>query len=146
MEEMEKKKQELKDLFDGMDEDKGGSINVLELAKYLKSLGTLPDQIKEIMKEADSDGSGTMDFEEFYELMTTFVQTKNVDTLDDFLDVFKLFDRNSNGLIKLSDIKKVIQTYDMNVTDEEIDDLFSMCDIQDGIINYKKYINFMLDK
>jgi len=146
MEEINKKRKELKEIFDNMDVSKDGSINVKELADYLKSMGTSTEKIKEIMKEADADKSGSMDFDEFYILMTTNLQTTDEDTPEDFIDIFKLFDRDANGLIRIEEIKKVILEYESNLSDEDFDDLFKHAEIENGIFDYKRFIHSMLDK
>ena len=145
-EEINKRKQALKEVFDQMDISKDNSIGIKELAEYLKGQGTSPEKIKEIMKEADSDGSGTMDFEEFFNLMTTCLQAKDEDTPEDFIEVFKIFDKDASGLIPINDIKRVMMEYETTMTDEEFDDLFQECEIVDGLIDYKKFINTMLVK
>jgi len=146
MEEVNRKKKELREIFDSMDVSRNNSISIRELRDYLKTEGMTEDKIKEIMKEADSDGSGTMDFDEFYTLMTTNLQTKDEDTTDDFIDVFRVFDRDSTGLIKIADVKKVMMEFETSMTEEEFNDLFLESEVKDGWMDYRLFINKMLEK
>jgi calmodulin len=62
---------ELKEAFSVFDKDKNGTISTSELLRTMQDLGQIlnDDQIAMIMKEADLDGSGTMDFNEFVRVM-----------------------------------------------------------------------------
>jgi len=62
---------ELRDAFEVMDKDGNGSISMSELAYVMKALGeTLEtDEIAVMVSEADTDGDGNIDFEEFEKLM-----------------------------------------------------------------------------
>ncbi|XP_035697593.1 troponin C, skeletal muscle-like [Branchiostoma floridae] len=57
--------------FDMFDQKGEGEISVQNLGTILKQIGLNPSrkELEEIMAEADEDGSGTMDFDEFLELM-----------------------------------------------------------------------------
>ncbi|KOO26278.1 hypothetical protein Ctob_006467 [Chrysochromulina tobinii] len=60
----------LRPVFDEFDKDKSGSINKKEMKKVLKKakLANMTDEkIKALIKEADGDGSGDIDFDEFVE-------------------------------------------------------------------------------
>lgn len=62
-------KQMLRELFDDMDEDGGGSLDMDEIRSLARSLGSRLSQ-KELdaaMAEMDEDGGGSADFHEFYQ-------------------------------------------------------------------------------
>lgn len=64
--------QNLKDAFEVFDVDKNGAISADELQNVLQSLGeecTLPE-CKKMISGVDSDGNGTISFEEFKVMMT----------------------------------------------------------------------------
>ena len=66
----------LRPVFDEFDKDKSGSINKKEMKKVLKKakLANMTDEkIKALIKEADGDGSGDIDFDEFVECVANQV-------------------------------------------------------------------------
>ena len=58
---------ELKDAFSIFDKDKNGSINTLELGTVMRKLGFNPteDDLRNIIKEVDTDENGTIEISEF---------------------------------------------------------------------------------
>ena len=61
-------KQELLDLFDVLDQDGGGTIDMYELKKGLKDKVS-PKELDALLKAADSDGSGDIDEQEWKDLV-----------------------------------------------------------------------------
>jgi len=62
--------EELKTAFDMFDKD-GDGISREELEDAMKTFGKAPTQeeLDEMMRNADEDGSGTIDFQEFLKMM-----------------------------------------------------------------------------
>jgi Ca2+-binding EF-hand superfamily protein len=62
--------EELKQAYDMFDKD-GDGISKEELEDAMKTFGKAPtgEELDEMMRKADEDGSGTVDFEEFLKLM-----------------------------------------------------------------------------
>lgn len=56
--------------------------------------------------EADEDGSGTIDFEEFLSLMSKRLQ--ELDVKEELIEAFKVYDREKNGTISMDDIRKIL--------------------------------------
>ncbi|XP_058788855.1 troponin C-like [Phymastichus coffea] len=63
---------ELKEAFRLYDKDEKGYIPTSSLREILHALddGITPDQMDGMIAEIDTDGSGTVDFDEFMEMMT----------------------------------------------------------------------------
>ncbi|CAG0913453.1 unnamed protein product [Notodromas monacha] len=71
-EDAEAMQQELKEAFRLYDKEGNGYITTAVLREILGVLDDklTPDQLDEMIDEIDTDGSGTVDFEEFMEMMT----------------------------------------------------------------------------
>ena len=105
-----KKLEELKSAFKCFDKDSDGTINARELSTVLRSVGVLADDayLEKLMKAADTDGSGVVEFEEFLTLMTggdgqlsdEFRMGK-----DELLEAFSDFDKDGNGQITKSELR-----------------------------------------
>lgn len=68
-----------KTLFNSVDVDRGGAIDVIELSAMLEKVGVkMTDiELKEIMKDYDDNSTGTIDFIEFVQLFTKLMREKN---------------------------------------------------------------------
>ncbi|KAK6169421.1 hypothetical protein SNE40_020481 [Patella caerulea] len=64
---------ELREAFRVLDKNKTGVIDVADLRWILRSLGDdlTDEEIEAMIVETDTDGSGTVDYEEFKNLMTS---------------------------------------------------------------------------
>lgn len=62
---------ELREIFRVLDKEKKGEVNVNELRWILKSLGDdlTEEDIDDMIADVDTDGSGWVDYDEFYKLM-----------------------------------------------------------------------------
>ena len=75
------------------DKDGDGTVSTKELGAVMRSLGNNPTQeeLEELIDDADRDGSGSVDFREFVELMIKREAEK--ETIDDLKQVFRVFDK-----------------------------------------------------
>jgi hypothetical protein len=64
------------------------------------------------------DGSGTIDFEEFLQMMTSKMGER--DSNEEIMKAFKLFDDDNTGFITLKNLKRVAKELGENLTDEEL--------------------------
>ncbi|PNH05810.1 Calmodulin [Tetrabaena socialis] len=93
------------------------------------------DALSEI-KEVDKDGSGTVEFPEFCQLM---MKQQDVPDQEEALrEAFRMFDKDGNGQISASELKTVMCTLGEALTEEEVDDMINEADLSgDGMVNYE---------
>jgi Ca2+-binding EF-hand superfamily protein len=61
----------------------------------------------------------------------------------DVIDAFKMFDRDSNGMITLDEMKSILLNFSQKLSEEEIEEIFNEVDINhDGNIDYQEFIEF----
>eukprot|EP00983_Pelagomonas_calceolata_P071683 1151364-Pelagomonas_calceolata.AAC.2 len=101
-----------------------------ELKVAMRALGFEPkkEEIKKMIADIDKvgrsvwrgsrDGSGTIDFEEFLQMMTSKMGER--DSREEIIKAFKLFDDDNTGFITLKNLKRVAKELGENLTDEEL--------------------------
>ena len=73
----------------------------------MRSMGQNPteDEVLNLVIEFDVNGDGTIDFDEFLEMMRK--QAEQQDNSAELREAFKIFDRDGNGYIDAAELKKV---------------------------------------
>eukprot|EP00746_Dinoflagellata_sp_MGD_P163611 gnl/MRDRNA2_/MRDRNA2_91758_c0_seq1.p1 gnl/MRDRNA2_/MRDRNA2_91758_c0~~gnl/MRDRNA2_/MRDRNA2_91758_c0_seq1.p1 ORF type:complete len:725 (+),score=178.26 gnl/MRDRNA2_/MRDRNA2_91758_c0_seq1:242-2176(+) len=71
----ETQKQEIRQAFEAFDTDGSGKIDADELTRAMKILGLhpTPDEVKRMIADVDTSGSGEIEFPEFLEMMTNLL-------------------------------------------------------------------------
>lgn len=136
---------EFKEAFLIFDKDGDGSISMRELGTVMRSLGQTPTEqdLKKFIDDIDEDGSGTIDFKEFLNLMAKSIQNKDSESV--FIDAFKVFDMNGNGTISATELKYVLANTGEKLTEEEIEEIIRETDTDgDGFIDFKEFIRILM--
>ncbi len=139
---------EFKEIFDLVDEDKGGTISRNELKKLMETLRLHPteEELTAMMKEVDQDGSGDIDFEEFVTVMSRRVQADY--TPEQLRGAFKVFETDNvpTGYVSTEVLEHALTTYGSDkLTPEEASELLSTVDPEGtGRINYMEFIQMMI--
>ena len=139
--------EEIKEAFDIFDVNKDGHISISELTKAMETLGfdSKNEAIYKMIKEMDQDGSGTIDFAEFLDMMTARISDQN--TREDLERVYKLFDLERNGDIRLHDLKRVARELGEDISDQELEEIISRADLDgDGKLSFEDFYNVIVRK
>ncbi|CAG2172353.1 unnamed protein product, partial [Oppiella nova] len=128
---------EFKEAFMLFDKDLDGRITATELGIVMRSLGQRPTDIelKNMVTMVDQDGNGTIEFNEFLNLMSK--KMKETDKEEELREAFRVFDRNGDGFISASELRHVMTNLGEKLTDEEVEDMIREADLDgDGLVNY----------
>eukprot|EP00729_Bicosta_minor_P001171 gene1171-15798_t len=136
--------------------DGNGTIDVQELREVIRSLGNNPTEaeLDQIINDADQDGSGTLDFEEFCAYLAggdSLTHGKGTDSRE-IVESFRIFDTARNGMIAVDDFREaslyfglgfivVMMTMGDRLPADQVEEMIKMCDVDsDGTINYENFI------
>lgn len=140
---------EIKRAFDYLDTDKDNHISPLEIKQSFQDLGLLKLKgdtvIYQVLNELDADHSGGVDFDEFFNFLTSKVSEK--DSKPTIQNVYKFFDADDSGRITWNELKKVSQYLGEDMTDKEIQEMFNKADLdQDGFVDAEDFYNIFIGK
>merc|ERR1712107_110514 len=121
-----------------------GTIDAKELKVAMRALGldAKKDEIRRMINDIDKDGSGTIDFNEFLNMMTARMGDR--DSREEIVKVFRLFDDDETGKISFKNLKRVAQELGENMTDEELQEMIDEADRDgDGEVNEDEFFRIM---
>ncbi|XP_061999478.1 uncharacterized protein LOC133716840 [Rosa rugosa] len=140
-------KSEFKEAFSLFDKDGDGSITTEELGTVMRSLGQNPteEELQDMINEVDVDGSGTIECQEFLDLMAK--KMKGTDFDEQLKEAFRVFDKDQNGFISAAELRHVLTNLGEKLTDEELGEMVREADLdRDGQINYEEFVKVMVAK
>mgnify|MGYP003386815860 CR=1 FL=1 len=126
----------MKEAFDLLQKD--GKIPKASVPTALRAAGLNPseEKIKEIMTTAtDVDLAA-------YEALVQKHDDKT-DTPEAVKEAFRVFDKDQNGTVSVSEFRHIMTTMGEKYTEEEFRDLIQGFD-DNGVIHYEKFVNKML--
>eukprot|EP00092_Neocalanus_flemingeri_P032674 GFUD01035539.1.p1 GENE.GFUD01035539.1~~GFUD01035539.1.p1 ORF type:complete len:451 (+),score=169.82 GFUD01035539.1:105-1457(+) len=129
----------LKDAFHHHDQDIKGFLTKGELRSCLRTLGHNPteQEIWRFMAQVDVDHSGTLDFDEFFCLMSSMMS--GWDPQSDLGACWQVLDPAGSGKIKLGDLVYLLKTFGAMIPDDEIEEMFDgLCDTDD--IDFNQFL------
>jgi len=135
---------EFREAFSLFDKDGDGSITTVELGTVMRSLGQNPTEIElqDMINEVDSDGDGTLSFEEFLQMMAS--KLAGEDDEDELAQAFKVFDKDGSGTISADELRTVMKSLGENLSNSEIDAMISEADVDgDGQISFPEFVKMM---
>ena len=99
----------------------------------------------EILEEVELEVNGEINFEKFVSVVNR--RENDIDTEEELIKAFKVFDKEGNGLINLNELKHIMLKVGNNISESEIDQMLNEADIDmDGFINYEEFIRSYLTK
>ena len=78
-----------------------------------------------MIAEVDTDGGGTIDFEEFLEMMAKLM-AQGGETEEEYIEAFKVLDRDGSGAISAEELYYIATHLGEKATDEEIQQLIRL--------------------
>ena len=97
-----------------------------------------------MIQEVDTE-SGTIDFEEFVQMMQ--VKLQEVDVQEEIIEAFRVFDKERTGFIPRTELKTILVSMGETMTDEEAEDLLQEAPANpEGNIDYISFVKTLFEK
>ncbi|XP_042341033.1 calcium-binding mitochondrial carrier protein SCaMC-1 isoform X2 [Plectropomus leopardus] len=111
------------ELFDQLDVNKDGHIDILELRTGLAGRGLSKGTLERIVEAGDTNKDGVLDFEEFMQFLRTHEKQLKL--------MFRRLDRNNDGQIDAAEIQHSLRTIGVDVSLEDATKILQRMD-KDG--------------
>ncbi|XP_058183036.1 probable calcium-binding protein CML16 [Rhododendron vialii] len=137
---------QLKEIFARFDMNSDGSLTQLELAALLRALGLKPtgDQLHDLLSNMDSNGNGSIEFDELVEAILPDMTEAVLINQDQLAEVFKAFDRDGNGYITAAELAGQMAKMGHPMTYRELTEMMREADTNgDGVISFHEFANIM---
>ncbi|KAK4755266.1 hypothetical protein SAY87_009023 [Trapa incisa] len=131
----------LKEMFKMIDADSSGQVTLEELKKGLEKVGAniKDSEIDVLMKAADIDNSGTIDYREFVAAM---LHLNKVQREDHVHAAFSYFDEDGSGYITKDELQLACKKFGLeNIQLEEL--IKEVDQDNDGRIDYSEFVAMM---
>ena len=138
---------QFKFFFDLFDKDSSGTITTKELGTVMRNLGQNPseEELKQLIREVDLNGDGTIDFKEFLCLMIKKMDDNDND--EELQDAFRHFDMDKDGYITPHELRNGMINIGEECTPEEAEEMIKEGDLDnDGRIDYDEFMKLVLSK
>jgi len=133
--------------FNMFDKEKKGFIHTSQVGQILRTMGQAFEErdLKQLIKEFDSDGSGEIEFTEFSALIARFVLEEDTGALEEELrEAFRLYDKQGNGYINVSDLRDILRALDEKITEDELDEMIAEIDTDgSGTVDFDEFMEMM---
>jgi myosin light chain 6 len=134
--------QETFTLYDTRGDNK---IAASQLGDVLRALSQNPTE-QEITKCGYSaNPDARISFETFFPILQTISKNRTLPTLDDFVEGFRVFDKDQNGLIGSADLRHVLTALGEKLTDDEMTELLVGQEDSQGNVQYEEFIKMVMN-
>ncbi|CAE8590558.1 unnamed protein product [Polarella glacialis] len=144
----------LRQTFDAADKDKDGKLSKSELGLMLRRV--MPQMsgkaLNDAWNTADENHDGSITFEEFVEWLESDAQAVTANDLTKatgntggaMLAIFRMCDTDESGTITREELKRVIGTTGLKLSELDLDRVFDAMDKNhDGSIGYQEFTQFL---
>ena len=135
------------EVFDLFDNDHDGLISLDQLRSILYSCGEYNSSFHPSVsfRLLDSESDRMINVQEFLSFLVKSKDASSIRT--EIVDVFRMFDKNGDGMIAVDDIKEFYKSnqISLNLTDREVDELLKgVIQDGDGLISIDEYVDLLL--
>merc|ERR1712235_65002 len=139
---------EFREAFQLFDRSGDERIKLSQAGDVFRALGQNPTN-KDVMKvlnnpNPDEMNSKSLNFDEFLPMLATISKQQDPGSYEDFVEGLRVFDKEGNGTVNSAELRHVLGTLGEKLSEEEIDQLLTGHEDNNGQINYEEFIKVIL--
>ena len=136
----EERKQLMSAIFDMYDKHGDGFVDSKDVGKILESMGREleGEDEKDFLSIADPKNEGKISKEVFFSSIEG-MYTIPKGYIPDVIDAFNFFDKNNDGKISTKEFKDIL-IGSGEYKEKDVDDLFKVIDVSEGLIDIKDFV------
>merc|ERR1711983_538612 len=118
-----------------------------KVGEVLRALGTNPteSEVKRLVQSTCTDkADARVTFETFLPLLQAVSGKKITDTVDDFVEGLRHFDKEGNGRISAIELRHLLTGLGEKMSEEEVEQLIHGKEDSQGNINYEEFVKMVL--
>jgi len=140
--------EEFRDAWGLFDKQGDGKVECGELGDILRAFKLNPTQaeVKKTVAEIDTSGEKRITFEEFLPIYHTFSKKKTGGSFEHFAEAFRIFDRESNGMVSMAEIRHLLTSLGERLSNSEVEILTSGREDSNGMVNYEEFVRNVMNE
>jgi len=137
---------EFQEAFALFDTRGDGMIPASQVGEVLRALGQNPTEadVRRLTQQSNQKTEGRVSFETFLPILQAVSAKKITDTVDDFIEGLRHFDKDGNGFISSAELRHMLTSLGEKMTEEEVESLIHGQEDSQGNINYEEFVKMVL--
>nr|ACO14847.1 Myosin-2 essential light chain [Caligus clemensi] len=135
---------EFQEAFMLFDTEGDGMIPANQVGEVLRALGQNPTEaeVKRLVQNQKTEGRVT--FETFIPILQAVSSKPVTDTMEDFVEGLRRFDKDGNGFISSAELRHLLTSLGEKMTEDDVDSLIHGQEDSSGNINYEEFVKMVL--
>jgi Ca2+-binding EF-hand superfamily protein len=143
----DKKKDELKEIFNLYDEELDGKIDGMQIGDVVRAAGLKPTNAmvnKASGQEYKRKGEKRITFEEWLPIYEQLTKEKEQGSFHDFMEGLKVFDKEESGKILAAELRHILLALGERLSADEVDEMMKGVEDGEGMVGYEAFIKKVL--
>lgn len=133
-----------REVFNLFDSKGDGKIYAHQLGEVLRAMGQNPTEAEVKKCGYSQEPDKRIAFDAVLPIVANMSKTRVVPVMDDFIEGFKVFDKEQNGTINSAELRHLLTNLGEKMSDEEVNELLQGYEDSHGNIVYEDFIKSIL--
>jgi len=136
---------EFNEIFQLFDNRGDGKIYAHQLGEVLRAMGQNPTEAEVRKCGYHNDPECRISFEMFLPILQTVSKNRDTSTLDDFIEGFRVFDKEQNGTINSAELRHLLTSLGERLGDDEVEMLLQGQEDSQGNVQYEEFVKNIIN-